>query len=86
MALLMFCLFVFSGQANTYYFLLGEKEEFHAKCSIPMAKSHSTLNEITDRSFRLSDVNSSTCNNISTAGKISIEGLLFNSYLIAKQY
>ena len=82
----MFCLFVFSGQANTYYFLLGEKEEFHAKCSIPMAKSHSTLNEITDRSFRLSDVNSSTCNNISTAGKISIEGLLFNSYLIATQY
>ena len=65
---------------------LGEKEEFHAKCSIPMAKSHSTLNEITDRSFRLSDVNSSTCNNISTAGKISIEGLLFNSYLIATRY
>jgi hypothetical protein len=33
------------------------KRKFHAKSSIPIAKSHSTLNEGTDRSFRFSHVN-----------------------------
>ena len=33
-----------------------QKEKFNAKCFIPIAKSHSTLNEGTYRSFRLTYV------------------------------